>query len=178
MAEVFCQHGLDRDYMLNEEIDDFYKKAKNNDLELKIWTYKEIENYFIIPDVFRRIINRSCGEQCDIESINSIIEEVEKELEVDVILSFADVLQKFERSRGKVIELKTAYVKAKEILDQRVSQGEKLRQLASGKDVISRMSRKCQDSYGVSFSPLTVCKEARLSEISKEMKEFIESLCR
>lgn len=165
---------LDRDYMLDEQIQGYYARARRDGLILKIWRRKEIENYFINPAVIARLVSRSLASEVAESEIQEMINEVEQELYEDVILSFSDVLQKDATPR---IEPKTAFKRSKALLDAKWAEGSSISQVGSGKDVISALSRRCQAKYGVSFNALALCKETRASEIDLEVKDLIEKIC-
>jgi hypothetical protein len=165
---------LDRDFMLDQERDHFYKRSSDEGLILKIWNKKEIENYFICPKIVARYISKYIEGHVDPAVVQIALDEIEKEIAEDVILSFADVLQKATTPR---IEPKTAFRRAKALVDDRVASGERLTDIACGKDVISKLSKFAQDKFGVSFSPLSLCKEMRESEIPEELKELVRGVC-
>lgn len=165
---------LDRDYMLDEQVDEYFVRAEKDGLILKIWQRKEIENYFIDPSVVARLVSRSTEGEITASEIKDLIEEVEQELLEDVVLSFSDVLQKRTKPR---IEPKTAFKRAKALLEAKAAQGISISQVGSGKDVISALSRRCQAKYGVSFNALALCKEMRAGEVDLEVKDLIEKIC-
>ena len=165
---------LDRDYMLDNERDGFYQKSVAEGLVLKIWSRKEIENYFVCPKVISRYVAKQIESDVNPSIIEAALDEIEKEMFEDVILSFADVLQKATTPR---IEPKTAFNRAKALVEKRVADGERIFQIACGKDVISKLSKFSQDEFGVSFSPLSLCKEMREIEIPGEVRELVRTIC-
>lgn len=166
---------LDSDFMLDDERNHFYKKAAQEGLILKIWDRKEIESYFICPKVISRYINQRSDVKADISDIEIIISETELAIKQDVILSFADVIQKAVTPR---IEPKTAFKRAEEEVGLRLSRGATVASLASGKDFIGAMSSRCHKIYGVSFTALGLCKEMKLSEFPDEVREVVSRICR
>ena len=164
---------LDRDYMLDKQRDDYYEKATKEGLILKIWHKKEIENYFIIAGAISRLVSQRSKIEVDKDTIENFICEIEKEVQEDLILSFADVLQKASSSR---IEPKTAVKRAKEYVGGRIAEGERIRDLAGGKEMISRLSGKCQEAFSISFNALAICKSCYVHEIDAELIDLINGL--
>ena len=62
-VRVYCI--LDSDYHIPAEIDKRKKEACSKDVELHIWSKKEIENYFLNPDAIVRII---CGRDSQLDA--------------------------------------------------------------------------------------------------------------
>ena len=165
---------LDNDYMLEDDRNNYYRRAKDEGLILKIWKRKEIENYFIIPSAIARFVSSRSEVDVSTDMIEDMLVVAEAELKEDLVLSYSDVLQKAASTR---IEPKTAFRRAKRLIADRLNNGERLADLASGKDVISFLSRECQGRFEVSFSALSLCKEAWTSEIAGEVEDLIEKLC-
>ncbi|MBY8826813.1 ATP-dependent nuclease [Hephaestia mangrovi] len=165
---------LDSDFMLSEQRDEYLNKAISANLLLKIWKKKEIENYFIQPKIITRYINRqNDNDDVSDDQIIDIISEIERDLKTDVILSYSDVVQK---ASAKRIEPKTAYRRAEEIVNRKIDSGFEIKDLASGKAFIGRISDKTHKRFGVSITAQGLCKEMRSSEIPPEMKALVEIL--
>jgi predicted ATPase len=164
---------LDRDYMLDEQVDEYYRKAQKNGLILKIWKSKEIENYFVKAPVITRFLIDRGGVTVEESEIEDLIRQCEIEMEEDTVLSFADVIQASTLPR---IASKTAFQRAKALLAERLDSGQLLRDVVGGKDLITKLSKKCQENYAVSFSPLGLCKVMLLSEIPPEVTELVDAL--
>jgi hypothetical protein len=165
---------LDSDYMLDEQKSEFYEKSMRAGLVLKVWTRKEIENYFINPNVIARYVSARSGVAIDASDIEEFITQAELRMEEDVILSFSDVLQQATTPR---IEPKTAFQRAKILVRERTQSGRRISHLGGGKEIISNLSATCQERYGVGFSPLGLCKETRGDELPTEVSDFIRCIC-
>ena len=111
------------------------------------------------------------GKECQIQNA---LDEIEREITEDTTLSFADVLQKATTPR---IEPKTAFKRAQALIAERVANGDRLCDIACGKDVVSKLSKFSQDHFGVSFSPLSLCKEMKESEIPSELRDLVRGVC-
>jgi hypothetical protein len=166
---------LDSDYMLCEERTHFYKRAQTEGLILKIWSRKEIENYFISAVVIHRYVKSRSEVEVLLEDIETLIESTAVELRQDVILSFSDVIQKATHPR---IESKTAFKRAEAEIAKRLAAGASIVDLACGKDFIGAMAQKCHKAYGVNFTPAALCKEMRDTEYPDEVRELVLTLCK
>lgn len=164
---------LDRDFMLEHQVSDFQKKAARDGLILKIWRRKEIENYFICSKVIARFVSERAGLPINADQIESMIQTAEIALYDDLMLSISDVIQSDERGR---ISTKSAVQKAKSLIEERLGEGDKIRDIANGKDMVSNLSRQCQEEFGVSFNALNLCKSMRLEELPQEVTELVEAL--
>ncbi len=166
---------VDNDYMTPEQRATLQKKANISSLILKIWKKKEIENYFInIETIHRYICNRMEDLHPSIDDIDMIVSQIILNMKTDLILSIADVIQKSTRPQ---IEPKTAYKRAEQMIEAKLSTGYNYTDLVDGKDFISQLSAVSQQKFGVSISPLGLCKEMRLNEYDIEMRDFISALC-
>ena len=174
-GEISSALILDSDYMLDSQREEFTAKSQREGLILKIWDKKEIENYFICPKVIARYISDRADISVDVSDIETLIDEVEAELYQDIVLSFSDVIQKATRP---MVESKTAFKRAVEEIERRRSHGSRIADLASGKDFIAALSARCHKKYGVSFTPLSLCKEMRQHEIHHEIEEVVRLLAR
>ncbi|RED16915.1 ATP-dependent nuclease [Parasphingopyxis lamellibrachiae] len=172
---------LDNDYMLDVERTDYFEKAKKVGLVLKIWDNKEIENYFIIPKVIARYISDNVEKVPDeiLLRVEQIISDIEADCRRKLTGCYSDVIQKsiykFEKKR---IEPSTAFERAEALVEDKIQSGIGIRDIYSGKQILSAASAACQREFGVSFSPLAICKEARMSEIDPELAHFIKGISR
>lgn len=164
---------LDRDFMLAEQVNEYYKKAVREGLILKIWRRKEIENYFICPKVIARFVSERSEQRVDPRQIEDMLHKAEADMKEDLVLSFSDVLQAQSKPR---ITSKTSVQRAKALIADRVEKGERISELLGGKDLVSHLSKCCQAEFGVSFSALNLCKSMRLDEIPLEVTDLVEAL--
>jgi hypothetical protein len=166
---------LDSDYMLSEQRAAFQDKAKSSKLIAKIWHRKEIENYFIHPGAITRLItSRTEGVSPTEEQIEGIINEIISSMIIDLKLSFSDVIQKATRPR---VEPKTAFKRAELEINSRLERGSSYLDMIDGKDFISKLSGVTKSKFGVSISPLAICKEMKCEEYDEEIKDFIRQIC-
>lgn len=161
---------LDSDYYEEEEISARYAEAKKNDINLKIWKRKEIENYLIIPSAFRRIIERESGIEVSTNSIIEKINEFCESLKDEFVDLTMDRIHVTHRRRGEFLEPSTV----RRMAEKRVSEiwTNKLERV-SGKALIKKISTWTNNEYKVSVNPLKLAQELKAEEIQEEMKAVI-----
>ena len=166
---------LDRDYMTDEEVKKYQSLSIDSKLILKIWKKKEIENYFIVPKAISRIIcDRDGSNPVDIEPrIEKIISDIEDEIKIGTVLRFAQEIQE----RDKKIGIVKANELAEQVVNRRINDGQSIRDMHGGKKIFAKLSAQLQVEFGTSVSALAVCKEAKLSELCDEVREFVGALC-
>ncbi|WP_268125078.1 ATP-dependent nuclease [Roseivirga pacifica] len=161
---------LDSDYYEESEIADRYSEAKKNDINLKVWKRKELENYLISPQAIKRIIekgsNKRVSENSLIEKINECCESLKEEF-VDLTM---DRIHVSYRRKGNFLEPSSARKKAEKKVDEIWTN--KLERV-SGKTLIKKISAWTNDEFNVSINPLNLAQELRADEIPQEMKAII-----
>lgn len=170
MIKAYCI--LDRDYHTSNEIDNRLKEAKRKGIDLHIWSQKEIENYFIIPDVIYRLIKLKSKEEIAksdiIQQINNIIEE-----QKDVVF---DALSEQLRQINKEGGVSTANKEARRIINEKWNTFENKLSLVSGKEVLARLSNWCQSKYQVHLSFKSILKEIKKNELPEEVVKVISTI--
>lgn len=109
---VFCI--LDSDYYLDEEKKQRKKEAKNIGIYLHIWKKKEIENYLLSPTAIQRILKLKGVQEkdCNASDIKDKLNEIAEEIKEEVILNYANEIQR----NDKKLQAATAFKRAKEII--------------------------------------------------------------
>jgi len=169
---VYCI--LDSDYHLESEINERLKKAQNKEIELHIWRKKEIENYFIVPEAFQRIINKR-------NQINSspTVDEIKNQLS-EIFLSLkentTDCIANEILLRNKKNGLQDANRKARLSVYTILNKEGSISSIVSGKEVISKMAIWAQNKYKVSFSAAALLQELNKQEIDNEIVSVVNSI--
>ncbi len=161
---------LDRDYHDIDEIVERYEEAKKNDINLKIWERKEIENYLIVPSAIKRIVERESTIKIDIEKIEVSINKLCEELKEEYINVVMDHIHVCHRRSGDFIEPSTARKKAEERVLQEWANKLKI---VSGKALIKKISNWLNNEFNVSVNPNKLAQELNKNEISEEFKNII-----
>lgn len=163
--KVFCI--LDRDYHLQEEIDELYKKAEENHLILHVWQKKEIENYIVTPRSIFRLTNlppEQYGEFC-----NELYEKL-NDLKEQTLGGFLDQCAVNFRSQAQSTNLKIATAE----LEKNWDTLEKRLSVVNGKDLITLLNAWMKEHYKQSVSRAKLLSALKPDDISEEMKDVID----
>lgn len=170
---VYC--ALDSDFHAPEEIAERKKIAIDKGIELCIWSKKEIENYFLIPNAILRIIRSTARKNKDnlsleiIESALSLIADSFKDETFDALSSeFLFV--------NKAGGIATANRRAREIIEISWSTLQTKLDRVSGKKMISRLSEWSQREFGASINIITLLKEIHKDELDFEIRAFTSAV--
>lgn len=164
---------LDSDYHSKDEINLKYKEAKANDVNLKIWEKKEIENYLIVPSAIHRIIKKQSSYSISIKDVEDAIENFAEEMKGDYEDILMDKISLAERQAKRHIEPSTAKKRAKEQLknewDNKLS-------LLSGKSLITKINNWCNEKFNVFINANKLAQELTESEIDNELKIILTKI--
>ncbi len=166
---------LDQDYHTEEEIKDRYIQAKQNQVELHIWTHKEIENYAISPEVIYQYIYKNYKggkKELDKKEIEDRILSIQNEKEDDILDNISSQI----KEKNRNLTAKTSNQKARKIISETKNKVGNILPLVSGKDFISELSKWSQENYQVSFNALSIFKVMKANDIPDELVKVIECI--
>jgi predicted ATP-dependent endonuclease of OLD family len=163
---------LDRDYKSAEFLEELRADAAKQHLEVYFWKRKEIENYLLCPTTVFAFLSSRGVEEIKEPTIAALMAEIMDELGSDVVELVADSYQAHDRK----LALKTAMSKARQYVDERKTEGAALIDLVPGKQALSALSARCKDEFGVSFSPITVCRQMAPALVPAEVNGFLAKL--
>lgn len=163
---------FDKDYHTKDETDERIKDGLEKGVQVHIWSYKEIENYFIIPQAISRMINEKKAKR----TIKTTVDEIEKK--IGEILSNLeddtfDLISTEFKNRDRSITAGSANKFSRDSIKECKRIYGNILPLVSGKFLISKLSEWSQEEFGVSFSPVSIIKTLELSEIPLEITEVI-----
>lgn len=163
----------DRDYHTQEEIDDRKKEARSSGISMHVWRMKEIENYLLsIPVIARVIKKKVVGYETPLleEEIKNMINEICEGFKDEILYTLIEEHRRFNKRavfatcRQKVQpEFEESWVKNKLAV-------------VSGKKIISSLSSRCQEKYGVSINATLIASNMRKNEILGEVEDFLDSI--
>jgi AAA domain, putative AbiEii toxin, Type IV TA system len=167
---------LDRDYFPDDEVAERYEEARRWKIQLRVWSRKELENYLLVPGAIARFIfarvsdsQESPGSTQVTEKIEELIDEMREEPIQDAVAAVLNVRDK-----------KGGHTKATRLARQRVKEAWKSQEsrwsVAPGKDLLSRLSRWSQETFGVGFGAEQIARELRKDEIAPEVIEVIAAI--
>ena len=163
---------MDRDYKPDSLFEDVVTQAKKDALFVTVWSKKEIENFFLSPDLIHSYIENRAREDVLLSDVNIVFDEVMSELSESLPELIADGYQTADRK----LSLPTAMANAKAFISQRTSKGAKVEDLVCGKRAISLLSQKSQGKWSTQLSAMSLCRHLSLSETPIELINAVKSL--
>ena len=166
---------LDRDYHTEEEIDTRYRQAKQNHIELHVWSRKELENYFICPRALSKAINASKQMQqveTDVNEVNNTIAKIAEELKNDTFDRLSEFYHSLDKKGGPVCANK----RARERLDNEWNSIDKKLGIISGKKMLAKISEWSQKNYMVSLSARRIARYMEIQDLDSEVRSVISSI--
>jgi hypothetical protein len=166
---------LDSDYFSEEEKAHRLQQAVERNVQLHIWSKKEIENYFIVPAAIHRLVHLRLQGHRKGPSVTDVEQELDsicEALKHDTIDALAQHYYNQDKSAGIATANKRARIRADSAwrtADGRFS-------IISGKEVLSRLSAWSKEKYGVSFGALAVAQQIRATELADEVVEVIRRI--
>jgi len=164
---------LDRDYDSDSNHNKMVEEASKHHLSLNIWSVKEIESFFLVPSALSRIINGDAEPRINASISAKMIAEEAEALKRDAIMSMADKIQADDKKQS----VKASVALAEKVIADKLANGVKLHAIVSAKQIISRLSARCQQEFNVSFGALSLCKSLSAAEVSAELKQLVSNLC-
>jgi len=163
---------LDSDYHRPEEIAERYREAQQHNMDLHIWSQKEIENYLLLPEAIARVIaNRAVKRTIPPTSseVEMKLSSLTEQLKDDVLDAMATEFWIRNREHGQTGANRAARKRIREIRDVTGS----ILSIVSGKRVLSLLSEWSKTEFGVSFSAINISREMRDNEIPKEVSNVL-----
>ena len=170
-VRVYCI--FDSDYQIPAEIQERKKEAGARQVELHIWSKKEIENYFLDPNVIARVIcNRNS--KLDLDSVRKKVQEKTSDIVVSlenvVFDAYATRFRDLSPSKGVTSANRSARGFLGKIFENPAIALERV----SGKEVLRQLSSWVHQSYGRGVSLRNILREIQSNEIHQEVRAVIE----
>lgn len=164
---------LDPDYHAAKDIQSKYAEARSRNVQLHIWSRKEIENYFIIPDaIYRYISSNSKKRSPSVDDIGNQVLLICNSLKTDVDDYIATSLKEKNGSWsvGRVNKM------ARAIRNDAFSTIEGILSIVPGKEVLTELSNWSFSNFGVRFHPNQIAQELTNNEIHPEVEAVVSSI--
>lgn len=165
---------LDSDYHTPEELNERCEDARQRNVQLHIWSRKEIENYLIVPSAIARVIQaRSASKQAPTASevLKRAIELADAR-EEEILDNLGNEYLQRDRRAG----LQAANRKAREYLRECRERDGNLLSLVSGKALLSDLSSWASKIYGVSFGSGAILNTLRRDEVPEELGKVVTAI--
>lgn len=166
---------LDSDYHTLEEISERHKQAIARNVQLHIWSRKDIENFLLSASLIQRVLAESVSRRTaapDEEEVEQKLLEIGESLRDEVILQLATEIQ----ARERKLTLSSAINQAKERIALAVKLEGDFISLIPGKTAISLLSQWSQGEFGVTLNPLKLARKVQRSELAPEVHSVITAI--
>lgn len=170
---VYCI--LDSDFHTASELLARNEQAKAKNVQIHIWTQKEIENFLLHPKVIQRVIQQRLPRHIALPSIDEISQQLQRfalTLEDETFDALAFQILTNNRPLGPP----GANQEAREIIRRQKEKECGLLPMVSGKALISMCSQWSQSKFNVSFGATTLAKEMHRDEISEEIVQVVSAI--
>ena len=169
--QIYCI--LDRDYHTENELKKRKQKAKNQGINLHIWSQKEIENFLFSFSVVHRYISNRVAKRTppSLEEVEAKIERLAWDMKDDVFDALSNEFHTQDRRKG----LKGANKAAREYMKPYEENGS-IVPIVSGKSLLSKLSSWSQSEFSVSINAISLIREFRKSEIPEEIEHVITTI--
>lgn len=170
---IKCYALADKDYRDERVVQKYLDEAQKKHLILHIWSRKEIENYFIVPEVLFSYIPKEFGLDYEqfLSELDTLLEH-EKDSVFDAYANQYGVDSKF-LSGGEQWDVSRCNREARiylnshwQTLDDKIS-------LVNGKSFIKKIRNHFQTKYGVDVTITKILNSFNKDNIPKEMQEFL-----
>lgn len=166
---------LDRDYHLDEEIAERRDQAEKRNVDLHIWSRKELENYLLVPGALARLIaERNGGVGPTDQEIADRIDAEAEAVREDVLLACVDAHS--DRSPPGPQRARNAASYASKRMAATYSSASDRVASCPGKSVLRATRRWAQDKWGVSMSVHAIAAELRPDEVAAELRAVLAAV--
>lgn len=174
--QVKCFALADRDFRDPRIIASIRESAENEHLILHVWERKEIENYFIIPEILYQFIPKSYD--LSYENFLKLLDSLLDEHRDNVFESFASQYRNDSKKldNGKQWEIATCIQQAREYLKNNWTTLDNKISFVGGKDFLSALIKYYQDNFKVHLTIKKIVENLTLDVLPKEMKDFLDQL--
>lgn len=175
--EAFCI--LDRDYRPDDVVNSQVDKSAQSSLRLFVWKRKEIENYFLAPDVIYRVVATKLkrGHDLTIMDVNDIVNQACEAQYTDLIDKWSEsILDSSVESKRQGVS--SSNPMARQLVDANWNSLELKCSICCGKEAFTYISNKFHAQYSITISSLEVARAMRKDEVHSEMKEVLLEILR
>lgn len=166
---------FDSDYHHPGEISKRLSQASTHGVNLHIWARKELENYFVVPEVVARVVaaRAAAGSGAPtVDEIESAIDAACVQLRDRLLDNYAETYRLCHR-RSSVPKARRWAV---DYLDQRLSAGAHISHLVGGKELASALSTWSTDHYRASFGVSDLAIAMTVDEVPEELASVLAAI--
>jgi predicted ATPase len=169
-ADVVVYTLFDSDYFWPAQVEERKEEAFKKDIQLKVWTAKEIENYLLMPGVIQRVIAERCADPPAVADLEQRLDELAESFKERVIEGFSDT----EPTKGWKASTK------RKAAEEHVNSGwdtlaKKLARVPA-KDALSDLARWSKHHFDASFGRGTIVGSMSRDDVPGELRQFLEAV--
>lgn len=172
---IYCV--LDSDYHTTNQKDIRCAQAIKNQINLHIWAKKEIENYFLVPSVLRRLIASRIARRMIPPTEVEIAEKIDQ-LAVERYDEVFDGISAEILAETRGLGAAGANQATREILDPLYASAEGRQSLASGKSILADLFKWIQEEFGVSMTSSAIIRAMQPHEVHTDVQGFLNAVVR
>ncbi|TWT62326.1 ATP-dependent nuclease [Rubinisphaera italica] len=162
---------LDRDFRSNEEIQEIENQLSDKLNFVHIHKRKEIENYFLVPSVLKRFVDKISGNEDD---FLKIIDSLSNEVRSDLMAKYSACHSTYFQKSG--IDPVTSITESNKRFESMWNTLETRMNIVSGKKFLSIVNREIQNKHNKTISPSKIINSMKLHEIPEDMVLLINKL--
>ncbi|HEX7045951.1 MAG TPA: ATP-binding protein [Gammaproteobacteria bacterium] len=171
-AAITVYSIFDSDYRSLDDIARRYESAVAHNVNLHIWSKKEIENFLLVPAPISRLINRR--KRKDIEDatpkrVETLINEIIQNMEEPTREAYEKIIGA--RMKNVVPAKRTKL--AKLAIAERLRVAGSMSGLVSGKKLFRALADAIRNEFGASISVQAVTHEFKIAEIDPELRDIV-----
>ena len=171
---VYCV--LDRDYFPDDEVQERYAEARDWNVNLRIWTKKEVENFLLVPALVARFISAHARAAVVPPTVDEVTDEIDRVVEGMRSSPITDGIANELFNRNRRAGITSANRAARLIVDEKWRTQSGRWSVAPGKAVISALSAWSQPRFGVSFGAEQLARLATRGDLDPELVETIDAI--
>lgn len=174
--QVKCFALADRDFRDPRMSAKIIDEAKKEHLILHVWKRKEIENYFIIPEILYQLVPKSYILSYDdfLTLLNNLLDEQQDK----VFEAFASQyrMDSRELDNGQQWEVSTCIQESRKFLKSNWTTLDNKISLVGGKDFLSILAKYYQDNFKTHLTIKKIIENVTLNTLSSEISDFLSQL--
>jgi hypothetical protein len=167
---IYCIY--DSDYRWPKQLAERRRAARREGIDLHIWSWKELENYLLIPDVIARVLMSRSPRPPDAEAVAHKIEAIAGSMRADIVGGFQDELEKLEPR----LQPSTLAKRAAVHLDKHWAKRSGMIARVPGKGMRSALSAWSSKRSSGSFGTAALAANLRQGEVDGELRAVIRAI--
>lgn len=172
----------DRDYFCEDQIFDIIEKLSEHVILAHVHDRKEIENYFLIPDVLDRALHRaneerstrSSVDKSNIESVSVYLREITDSMHDDVLSQILSKRATYLRSTS--IDLANINKETLLKFEEQWRNIETRLMIVPGKEVIRRLRASIQERFNLSLTDARIIDSMHRDQIPQDLCDLLMKL--